>query len=242
MQPCRATHRLTLAFVAQRFLSLTSPFVTSLATFDFWRRVAQLNLGLMVFGVAISLMLRANLGLDPWSVLHEGVSGLTGLSFGRTTQLIGLLLIVFNFFVLRLRPGLGTALNMLLVGPWIDFFGAQAWLPTVAVGAWGWGVVTFVAGIVLCGLAIGLYITAGFGAGPRDDLSLGGALKLGRSVRVTRSGVELLVLTTGFLLGGAVGLGTVLFAVLIGPTMQFFLHVFHYQREPLAVVSPVASD
>ncbi len=196
----------------------------------------------MVFGVAISLMLRANLGLDPWSVLHEGVSGLTGLSFGRTTQLIGLGLIVFNFFVLRLRPGLGTALNMLLVGPWIDFFGAQSWMPTVAAGAWGWGVVTFVAGVMLMGLAIGLYITAGFGAGPRDDLVLGSALRLRRSVRVTRGGLELMVLATGFLLGGAVGLGTVVFAVLIGPTMQFFLRVFGYERKPLAVVAPVASD
>lgn len=195
----------------------------------------------MIFGVAISLMLRANLGLDPWSVLHEGLSELTGLPFGRITQLVGSLLIAFNFFVLRLRPGLGTALNMLLVGPWIDFFGTQPWLPTVPAGAWVWGVVTFVAGTVLCGLAIGLYITAGFGAGPRDDLALGSALKLGRSIRVTRSGVELLVLATGFLLGGAVGLGTVLFAVLIGPTMQFFLHMFHYKHKPL-VVTPAASD
>ncbi len=194
----------------------------------------------MTFGVAISLLLRANLGLDPWSVLHEGLSELTGLSFGRTTQVVGLALIILNFFVLHLRPGLGTALNMLLVGPWIDFFETQRWLPTVPVGAWGWGVVTFVTGTVLMGLAIGLYITARFGAGPRDDLVLGSALRLRRSVRVTRGGLEVSVLAAGFLLGGRVGLGTVLFAVLIGPVMQFFLHLFHYEQ--LLAATPAASD
>jgi uncharacterized membrane protein YczE len=196
----------------------------------------------MVFGVAISLMLRANLGLDPWSVLHEGLSDLTGLSFGRVTQLVGLLLIAFNFAALHLRPGLGTALNMLLVGPWINFFEAQPWLPTAAAGAWGAGLAIFITGTVLCGLAIGLYLSARFGAGPRDDLVLGSALRLGRSVRLTRSGLELSVLAGGFLLGGAVGLGTVIFAVLIGPTMQFFLWVFDYERRPLADVAPAAGD
>jgi len=208
----------------------------------FWYRFLQLNLGLMVFGVAISLMLRANLGLDPWSVLHEGLSERTGLSFGRTTQLVGVALIAFNFFVLHLRPGLGTALNMLLVGPWIDFFGAQPWLPTVPVGAWGWGVVTFAAGVVLVGLAMGLYITARFGAGPRDDLALGGALRLGRSIRLTRGGIEFLVLAAGFLLGGTLGLGTVLFAVTIGPVMQFFLWVFRYERPLAATTAPATGD
>jgi uncharacterized membrane protein YczE len=233
--------------VSGRYRERTLAFVSRLALPDIrFRQFIQLNPGLMVFGVAISLMLRANLGLDPWSVLHEGLAERTGLSFGRVTQLVGVALIAFNFFALRQRPGLGTALNMLLVGPWIDFFGAQPWLPTVPAGAWGWGVAVFTSGVVLSGLAIGLYITARFGAGPRDDLVLGSALRLGRSVRLTRGGLELSVLAAGFLLGGSVGLGTVIFALMIGPVMQFFLCVFHYERLPAATtesaVAPAAGD
>ena len=221
-------------------LACVSRFFLPLTTASFWRRLAQLNLGLMVFGVSISLMLRAHIGLDPWSALHQGLSERTGLPFGRVTQLVGLLLIAFSFFVLHQRPGLGTALNMLLVGPWIDLFQAQSWLPEIPQGAWVRGVVLFALGVVLTGLAIGLYITARFGAGPRDDLVLGSALKLGRSIRLTRGMLELSVLVLGFLLGGSVGLGTVLFALLIGPVMQFFLRVFHYEPPAVQAV-PVPS-
>ncbi len=197
----------------------------------------------MVFGLSISLMLRAHIGLDPWSALHEGLSERTGLPFGRVTQLVGLLLIVFSFFVLRQRPGFGTALNMLLVGPWIDFFEAQRWLPSIPEGTWLAGIGIFVLGIILTGLAIGLYITAQFGAGPRDDLVLGSALKLGRSIRLTRGALEFTVLAAGFLLGGSVGVGTVLFALFIGPVMQFFLRLFRYEPKPKPDVAttPVAT-
>jgi len=119
--------------------------------------------------------------------------------------------------------------------PLPDFFGRPAWLPTVPPGAWLWGISLFVLGVALVGLASGLYITARFGAGPRDDFVLGGALKFRRSVRMTRGSFELLVLGTGFLLGGTPGLGTVLFALLIGPTMQFFLRLFRYQPPPVRV-------
>ena len=234
LQPSKPERRLRLTGVSR----LTTP----LATASFWRRLVQLNLGLMIFGVSISLMLRAHIGLDPWSALHEGLSERTGLPFGRVTQLVGLLIIVFSFFVFKQRPGLGTALNMLLVGPWIDFFEAQRWLPSIPAGDWPLGIVTFVAGVVLTGLAIGLYITAQFGAGPRDDLVLGSALKLGRSIRLTRGVTEFTVLVLGFLLGGSVGVGTVLFAVLIGPVMQFFLWLFHYEHKPVAAVPAASGD
>lgn len=214
------------------------PFV--LFRLSFWRRLFQLNLGLLVFGLSITLMIRANIGLDPWSVLHQGLSQLTGLSFGTITQLVGLTLIGLNFAFLRLKPGLGTALNMIMVGIWVDFFQRQSWLPTVPVGFWAEGVVVFVLGIVLCGLAIGLYISPRFGAGPRDDFVLGWAVRLHTSVRLVRSGLELSVLTLGFLLGGTVGVGTLLFALLIGPVMQVFLRIFRYPgaASPL----PSASD
>ena len=227
--------------VTELLLKRTLAFVTHLATLTdprFWYRLLQLNLGLMVFGFAISLMLRANLGLDPWSVLHEGVSARTGLSFGRVTQLVGLALLIFSFFALHMRPGLGTVLNMVLVGPWVDFFEAQRWLPRVE--DFGPGIVLFTVGVILTGLASGLYLGARMNAGPRDTLVLGSARRFGRSVRLTRGGVEVLVLSTGFLLGGTVGLGTVIFALLIGPTMQFFLRVFHYEHPPVAGVAPAA--
>ncbi len=214
--------------------------LSTLTDLSFWRRFLQLNLGLMVFGLAITLMIRANIGLDPWSVLHQGLSQATGLSFGQVTQVVGLGLIVLNFLFLRLKPGLGTALNMIMVGVWVDVFQQQAWLPTVPTGLWGKGVLVFGTGIILCGLAIGLYISPRFGAGPRDDFVLGWALRLHKSVRLVRGGLELTVLTIGFLLGGHVGLGTVLFALLIGPVMQLFLRLFRYAEAPAPL--PSASD
>lgn len=212
----------------------------ALTRLSFWYRFLQLNLGLLVFGLAITLMIRANIGLDPWSVLHQGLSQVTGLSFGQITQVVGLGLITLNFAFLRLRPGLGTALNMIMVGVWVDVFQRQRWLPTVPSGFWAEGIVVFVLGIVLCGLAIGLYISPRLGAGPRDDFVLGWALRLKRSVRLVRGGLELTVLTLGFLLGGKVGLGTLLFALLIGPVMQLFLRLFRYQSATPPL--PSASD
>lgn len=194
---------------------------------DFWRRLVQLNLGLMLFGFGIALMLKAGIGLDPWSVFHEGLALQTGLSFGRITQFTGILLIVLSVALLRVKPGLATVLNMLLVGPWVDFYRAQAWLPSAE--GWLWGVVQFMVGVVLVGLASGLYIAAHFGAGPRDGFMLGLSLKLGLSVRLTRSGLELLVLVSGFLLGGPLGLGTVLFALTVGYFMQRSLRLFRYR-------------
>lgn len=204
-----------------------------------WLRFLQLNVGLMLFGLGISTMLKAGIGLDPWSTLHEGLSLQTGLSFGRIAQLIGLGLIVLSFFLFRVKPGLGTMLNMLLVGPWINLFRAQAWLPTAE--GWVWGVVQFMVGVALVGGASGLYIGARFGAGPRDAFVLGLASRLRRSIRAARSVLELLVLILGFSLGGPAGLGTVLFAVSIGAFMQFFLRVFGYEK-PQPVTAPGAAD
>ena len=200
-----------------------------LASLSFWRRLLQLNLGLMLFGLGIALMLGAGIGLDPWSSFHQGLSERTGLSFGRVTQLIGLLLIAVSYFALHVRMGLATVLNMLLVGPWVDFFRVQAFIPHAQ--GYVWGTAQFMLGVLLIGLASGLYITARFGAGPRDSFVLGLSSKVRRSIRVTRSGIELGVLALGFLLGGSLGLGTVLFAVTVGAAMQFFLRVFRYEAE-----------
>lgn len=202
----------------------------------FWRRFVQLNLGLMLFGLGIAVMLRANIGLDPWSVFHEGVSVHVGLSFGRVTQLIGLVLIAVSYFLLHIKPGLGTVLNMLLIGPWVDLYRAQPWMPSPE--SWAWGICQFMIGVMLVGLASGLYIAARFGAGPRDGFVLGLSARLGKSVRLTRGGLEFSVLILGFLLGGPPGLGTLLFAFTVGIFMQYFLRVFRYREHVVAAGQP----
>lgn len=190
----------------------------------FWQRLAQLNLGLLTLGLGIALMLDADIGLGPWTVFHQGLSFVTGLSFGRVMQGVGLVVLLLSMVLTRTRPGLGTALNMLLVGPWVDFFRSLPYFPHPP--GYAVGVAQFLAGLTLQGLGTGLYITARFGAGPRDGLVLGLSNVLSVSVRAARTGLELLVLASGWLMGGQVGLGTVLFALGIGPLMQFFLRLF----------------
>jgi uncharacterized membrane protein YczE len=196
----------------------------------FWRHMARLQLGLFLFGLAVSLMLEAHIGLDPWSALHEVLSDRTGLSFGRISQIIGLLLIVFSALVLSVRPGVATVCNMLIIGPWVDVLREQAWFPSVD-GGW-MGVMQFLAGILVMGLGTAVYIGARMGAGPRDGLAMGASRKVGRSLRVTRNSIELTVLAIAFLLGGSIGWGTLIFAVLMGPTMQASLKIFHVSRDP----------
>jgi uncharacterized membrane protein YczE len=223
--------RRTLCFVTRLLYLALEP----LNSVHFWVRFLQLNLGLMIFGVAIALMLKSGVGLDPWSVLHEGISRQTGLSFGRITQLIGLGLIILSFVLFRIKPGFATATNMLLVGPWVNFFQAQSWVPH-AHGLL-WGTAQFMAGTVLFGLASGLYIAAHFGAGPRDAFLLGMSSRLGRSIRLTRSGLEVFVLLSGFSLGGPPGVGTIIFALTIGIFMQFFLRLFRYPKPAQALTA-----
>jgi len=196
----------------------------------FWLLFARLQLGLMLFGLAVALMVEARIGLDPWSSLHEGLSLRTGLSFGRISQGIGLLLIVGSRVFLRVRPGIATICNMLLVGPWIDFFRALGGFPAQAEMLAG--IVQFLVGIAVLGLASATYIGARLGAGPRDGLAMGLALRIERSLRVTRNGIELTVLIVGASIGGPIGLGTILFAVLMGPTMQTSLRVFRVSTDP----------
>lgn len=194
----------------------------------FWGRFVQFHLGLMTLGLGLAVMLAAGVGLGPWTVFHEGLSLVTGLSFGRTLQLVGLVVLALAWWWTGQRPGLGTFINMLLVGPWVDVFRA-GWMP--APQAWLPGMTQFLVGLSLVGMGSGLYITAELGAGPRDGFVLGLARKLRRSVRRTRAFLEFTVLALGYLMGGTVGAGTVAFALLIGPLMQFFLRLF---RRPSA--------
>ncbi len=181
------------------------------------RRAPRLLVGLALFGIGIGLMVRADLGLAPWDVLHQGVSTRSGVSMGIVTILTGVVVLLL-WIPIRERWGLGTVLNVLVIGIVVD--------ATLAVldepGAMWQRVGFLVVGIYLFGPGSGLYIGAGLGPGPRDGLMTGLARR-GRSVRVVRTGIALTALAVGAALGGSVGLGTVAFALTVGPNVHWHL-------------------
>lgn len=185
------------------------------------RRLVQLYIGLVFYGVSMDLMVRSGLGLDGWDVLHQGLSTLTGFSMGTVTIAVGAI-VLLGWIPLRQRPGFGTMSNVVVVG--LAFDAVLPWIPVPHLMIWR--LVALAGGISLCGLATGLYISVGWGAGPRDGLMTGLSRRMGWSIRVTRTGLELTVLSVGWLLGGTVGIGTVAFALGIGPISQFFLAIF----------------
>ena len=182
------------------------------------RRLVQLYIGLVLYGISMALMYEATLGLDSWDVFHQGLAERTGISFGQITMIVGAA-VLLAWIPMRQRPGLGTLSNVVVIGLAVDA-GIGA-LPTPAPLAVR--VAFLVAGIILCGFATGCYIGADFGPGPRDGLMTGLVRRTGRSIRLTRTLIELTVLALGWLLGGTVGVGTVLYAVTIGPLVQVFL-------------------
>ncbi|MGW4445854.1 membrane protein YczE [Streptomyces sp. NPDC004682] len=185
------------------------------------RRLVQLYGGLALYGASSALLVRADLGMEPWNVLHQGLARLTGLSMGVVLTIVGALVLLL-WIPLRQRPGLGTVSNVLVIG-----FALDATLSVLpAVHGIATRVLLLVAGIVLNGAATGLYIAAAFGPGPRDGLMTGLHQRTGRSIRLLRTLVEVAVVATGFALGGTVGVGTVLYALSIGPLAQLFLRVF----------------
>lgn len=186
-------------------------------------RLVHVNVGLASFGYSLACMLRSGVGLGPWDVFHEGVATRTPLSVGMVIVATGLVLLLFAAAFARVRPGLGSVLNMLVVGPWVDVFLGSTLVPRPET--WPGAAALFGAGLVLNGLATGLYLSAGLGAGPRDGFALGMARVLGTTVARARTLIELTVLAAGWLLGGTVGAGTLVFAVTIGPLMQAGLRV-----------------
>ncbi|MEU3451588.1 hypothetical protein AB0H29_30845 [Streptomyces thermolilacinus] len=194
------------------------------------RRLTQLTAGLLLYGASSALLVRSGLGLEPWNVLHQGLSNLTGLSIGVVVTIMGAVVLLL-WIPLRQRPGLGTVANVLLIGAAMD--------ATLAVVPDAEGlparIALMVAGVVLNGLATGLYIAARFGPGPRDGLMTGLHRVTGRSIRLIRTALELTVVATGFLLGGSLGVGTVLYALAIGPLAQLALRLF-------AVPEPTAAE
>lgn len=195
-----------------------------------WRvfllRLVQLNVGLVIYGLSVALMVNADIGLGPWDVFHQGISRLTPLTIGQAMILAGLAVLVYSVIGPKVKVGIATVLNMVLIGVWCDAFLAMPGFPHDMSYLAGVGV--FALGTVLCGVATGLYLMAGLGAGPRDGFVLGVAKVTGGTVRLVRTVTELSVLALGWLMGGTVGLGTALFALTAGPLMQFFMRAFRF--------------
>ena len=184
------------------------------------RRLIQLFAGLVLYGISDSMLLLAGLGVDPWDVLHQGLSRRTGIPVGTWAIIVGALVLLL-WIPLRQRPGLGTLCNVIVIGAVIDAVLAVVAPPhSLPVR-----VVVMVAAVVLNGVATGLYIGAGLGPGPRDGLMTGFAAR-GHSLRVVRTAIEVTVLAVGWLLGGTVGVGTVVYAACIGPLAHIFVPLF----------------
>lgn len=190
------------------------------------RRLPQVTLGVWLFGVGIAAMVRADLGVPPWDVFHQGVAGELGVSIG--TVIIGTgAVLVLAFVPLREQLGLGTLLNAGLIGCSVDV--TLAWLPA-APPLWGRALLC-AAGPAIVGLASGLYLGGGLGPGPRDGL-MTGIGRRGYTIWKVRTGIELGALAIGFCLGGTIGLGTAWFAFSIGPFVQFFLRRLKRGQDP----------
>ena len=182
------------------------------------RRLVQLYAGLVLYGFSMALMIEAALGLNPWDVLHDGLAARVPLTFGQVTIAVGAL-VLLAWIPLRQRPGVGTVSNVVVIGLAVDASLALLPAPDSLPVRAGW----LAAGIVLNAVATAAYIGARLGPGPRDGLMTGLVMRTGGSVRLVRTLLEVSVLATGWLLGGTVGVGTVAYALAIGPLVYVLL-------------------
>lgn len=186
------------------------------------RRIAQLLVGLFLYGFAIAMMIRAGLGVSPWDVLAQGLSIRTGVGFGWMTVIVGAVVLLL-WIPIRQQPGIGTIANVILIGPSAEV--GLAVLPTADV-LWA-QVLLFAGGLALLAIATGAYIGARFGPGPRDGLMTGIHDRWGWRIWIVRTVIEVTVLAIGWVLGGTVGVGTAAFALLIGPLVGVTLPLLH---------------
>ncbi|MFD8099426.1 YitT family protein [Nocardia fluminea] len=182
------------------------------------RRLIALYVGLWLYGTSMAVMIRAGLGLDPWDVFHQGVAAHMPLSFGVVTALTGIA-VLLAWIPLRQRPGLGTVSNVVVIAIAVD---AGLWVIPAVDGLW-LRVLAMLAAVVVNAAATVLYIGAGMGPGPRDGLMTGLVARTGWPVWTVRTGIEVSVLTTGWFLGGSVGIGTLVYAFGIGPLVQLLI-------------------
>lgn len=200
---------------------MTTTELTAPRTDGQWpRRLLQLYAGLALYGLSIALLARSALGLMPWSVLDQGISRSTGISLGASSVLVGVV-VLLAWVPLRQRPGLGTVSNVVVIGLALD--ASLAVLPEVS--SWPARVLLVLAGTVLNAVATAAYIGVRLGPGPRDGLMTGLVRRTGRSVRAVRTGIEVVVVLAGVVLGGTLGPATVLYALTIGPLVQLLLPV-----------------
>ena len=184
-------------------------------------RLPGLLLGLVLFGVGIGFMVQAGLGLAPWEVFHQGLGRITGIPLGTVSILVGIPILA-GWWPLGERPGIGTLLNIALIGTSTNVtmgaLPAATWLPAQ--------VALMLAGVVTIAIGSGLYLASDLGPGPRDGLMTGLHHRFGWSIRRARTAIELTVLVAGFLAGGTIGVGTLVFALAIGPLVQVAIRVF----------------
>ncbi|MGO4690217.1 membrane protein YczE [Glaciibacter sp. 2TAF33] len=201
------------------------------------RRILQLLIGLFLYGIGIALIVRAAIGVAPWDVLTQGIDNHTHLGFGLITVLMSGVVLLF-WIPIRQRLGVGTVLNALLVGP-----SADVGLSLIPEDLDLWlRIILFAAGLLVLAVATGLYIGAHFGPGPRDGLMTGLHKRTGWKIWIVRTGIEVIVLAVGWALGGNVGVGTVLFAVLVGPLCGWTIPLFAIKRTEAPVARPVETD
>jgi uncharacterized membrane protein YczE len=180
-----------------------------------WSRLVS---GVVLFGLGVTLMIRSNLGLGPWDMFHQGLSFLTGITIGNVSILVGLAIFAL-LWPFGVRPMWGSLVNMITVGLVIDR--SLPYVRPAPAPIFGLGY--HLAGIAIAGFGTGLYVSGHLGAGPRDSLMLAMSDRTGWSVRRVRTIIEVGVLGLGWLMGGTLGLGTLLFALLIGPVVQWSL-------------------
>jgi uncharacterized membrane protein YczE len=185
------------------------------------------QMGYAIYGVAIALMILAELGTGPWAVLSVALADITGTTPGTMIVVTGVFVLA-GAMALGERIGWGTLGNILFIGPWVDLF--LFLLPSLA-GNYLIQIPSMLLAVLLSGLATAIYINVNAGAGPRDSLMLAVSRVSGRSVRISRSVIEVLVVILGWFLGGPIGIGTLAFAVLIGPFVQIFFKIFRIQRD-----------
>ena len=192
-------------------------------------RYTTLLIGLFLYGIAIAMMVQAAIGIAPWDVLSQGISIHTGIAFGWVTNLVGVVVLLL-WIPIRQKPGIGTVLNALLIGP-----SAQLGLGIIPTPTILWEqILLFAGGLLLLAFATGLYLGARLGPGPRDGLMTGIHNRWGWKIWIVRASIELAVLVIGWLLGGNVGVGTLAFALLVGPLVHIAMPLLVIRERPAA--------
>lgn len=199
-----------------------------------WRRFLSVLIGLPLYGLAVALMIHAGIGLEPWGVFHQGLANLSGISYGVVSIIVGAGVLLL-WIPLRQKLGVGTAMNVVIIGLSVDLF-----LPIVPVAPnFWWGLLEFTIGILVNGLAIAMYVGGGLGAGPRDGLMTGLVNRFDKPVWLVRTSIEVVVVAMGWIIGGPLGLGTIYYALTIGPVAHVLMPWFALDKSTAGSGKPL---